>query len=87
VLNQGDGTVARMDVSTGKRTALIEAGIPVGGGEITFCDGRSMGNRDWLSHHTHLSGDQYGRGPMARQRRRQHSRWSWIIVAERPKGS
>lgn len=39
VLNQGDGTVARIDVSTGKRTALIDAGIPGGGGEMTFGDG------------------------------------------------
>jgi hypothetical protein len=39
VLNQGDGTVARIDVSTGKRTALVAAGIPGVGGEITFGDG------------------------------------------------
>jgi virginiamycin B lyase len=35
VLNQGDGTVARVDPSTGKRTAVIATGIPGEGGEIT----------------------------------------------------
>ena len=39
VLNQGDGTVARIDLSTGKRIALIEAGIAGEGGEMTFGDG------------------------------------------------
>jgi virginiamycin B lyase len=39
VLNQGDGTIARVDVVTRKRTALIAAGIPGEGGEITFGDG------------------------------------------------
>ncbi len=36
VLNQGDGTIARVDAETGKRTALIAAGIPGLGGEIAF---------------------------------------------------
>jgi virginiamycin B lyase len=39
VLNQGDGTIARVNASTGKRTALIAAGVPGEGGEITFGDG------------------------------------------------
>ena len=39
VLNQGDGSVARIDLSTGKRIALIAAGIAGEGGEITFGDG------------------------------------------------
>jgi virginiamycin B lyase len=39
VLNQGDGAIARVDASTGKQTALIAAGIPGEGGEITFGDG------------------------------------------------
>lgn len=36
VLNQGDGTIARVDEKTGLRTALIAAGIPGFGGEIAF---------------------------------------------------
>jgi virginiamycin B lyase len=39
VLNQGDGTITRVDAATGKRTAVIAAGIPGLGGEITFGDG------------------------------------------------
>jgi hypothetical protein len=39
VINQGDGTIARIDASTGKRTALVAAGIPGEGGEITFGNG------------------------------------------------
>jgi len=39
VLNQGDGRVARVDASTGRRTALIAADIPGEGGEISFGDG------------------------------------------------
>jgi virginiamycin B lyase len=38
-LNQGDGTIARVDAGTGKRTALIRAGIPGPGGEIAFGEG------------------------------------------------
>ena len=39
VLNQGDGTIARVDATTGKRTAVIAAGIPGLGGEIAFGGG------------------------------------------------
>jgi len=35
-LNQGDGTVSRVDAQTGKLLANIEVGIPGGGGEIAF---------------------------------------------------
>jgi virginiamycin B lyase len=38
-LNQGDGTIARVDAETGQRTALIRAGIPGLGGEIAFGGG------------------------------------------------
>lgn len=39
-LNQGDGTVTRVDARTGKVLATIEAGIPGLGGEITFGAGK-----------------------------------------------
>lgn len=35
-LNQGDGTITRIDVKTGKQIATIACGIPGSGGEITF---------------------------------------------------
>jgi virginiamycin B lyase len=35
-LNQGDGTITRIDVKTGKQIATIACGIPGPGGEITF---------------------------------------------------
>jgi virginiamycin B lyase len=35
-LNQGDGTITRIDVKTGKQIATIPCGIPGAGGEITF---------------------------------------------------
>ncbi|WP_162601787.1 hypothetical protein [Occallatibacter savannae] len=38
-LNQGDGSIARVDAKTGRRTALIRAGIPGPGGEIAFGEG------------------------------------------------
>ena len=38
-LNQGDGTVSRVDAKTGKVTATIELGIPGTGGEMAFGDG------------------------------------------------
>jgi DNA-binding beta-propeller fold protein YncE len=39
VLNQGDGSVSRVDASTGKLLATIPAGIPGLGGEIAFGGG------------------------------------------------
>jgi hypothetical protein len=39
VLNQGDGSIARVDDKTGQRTAVIAAGIPGMGGEISFGGG------------------------------------------------
>jgi len=38
-LNQGDGTVSRIDVKTRKLITNIEAGIPGGGGEISYGEG------------------------------------------------
>ena len=38
-LNQGDGTVTRVDAATGKAVASIELGVPGGGGEIAFGEG------------------------------------------------
>jgi streptogramin lyase len=38
-LNQGDGTVSRVDVKTRKLAVNIEAGIPGTGGELAFGDG------------------------------------------------
>jgi virginiamycin B lyase len=38
-LNQGDGTVSRVDAKTGKLIANIEVGIPGGGGELAFGNG------------------------------------------------
>jgi YVTN family beta-propeller protein len=38
-LNQGDGTVSRVDVATRKLVTHIEAGIPGGGGEIAYGEG------------------------------------------------
>ena len=35
-LNQGDGTVSRVDAKTGKLIANIEVGVPGTGGEIAF---------------------------------------------------
>ena len=35
-LNQGDGTISRVDAKTSKLVATIEAGIPGSGGEIAF---------------------------------------------------
>jgi glyoxylase-like metal-dependent hydrolase (beta-lactamase superfamily II) len=35
-LNQGDGTVSRIDAKTAKLVATIEVGVPGGGGEIAF---------------------------------------------------
>ena len=35
-LNQGDGTISRVDAKTGKLIANIEAGIPGTGGELAF---------------------------------------------------
>ncbi|MBV8903830.1 MAG: hypothetical protein JOZ22_09350, partial [Acidobacteriia bacterium] len=39
-LNQGDGTISRVDTRTNKVIATIEAGIPGSGGEIAFGLGR-----------------------------------------------
>jgi DNA-binding beta-propeller fold protein YncE len=39
VLNQGDGTVSRVDARTGKLVATIAVGIPGHGGEIAFGGG------------------------------------------------
>src|SRR5262245_53770621 len=39
-LNQGDGTVTRIEAATGKKVATIECGVPGGGGEIDFGGGR-----------------------------------------------
>jgi YVTN family beta-propeller protein len=38
-LNQGDGTVSRVDVKTRKLVADIAVGVPGGGGEIAYGDG------------------------------------------------
>jgi DNA-binding beta-propeller fold protein YncE len=38
-LNQGDGTVSRVDAKTGKLVANIEVGIPGTGGELAFGSG------------------------------------------------
>jgi len=38
-INQGDGTISRVDVKTNKVVATIEAGIPGGGGEIAVGEG------------------------------------------------
>jgi streptogramin lyase len=38
-LNQGDGTVTRIEAATGKKLATIEVGVPGGGGEIDFGGG------------------------------------------------
>jgi YVTN family beta-propeller protein len=38
-LNQGDGTVSRVDVKTRKLITNIEVGVPGGGGEIAFGEG------------------------------------------------
>jgi streptogramin lyase len=38
-LNQGDGTVSRINAKTGAVEATIEAGIPGGGGEAAFGGG------------------------------------------------
>jgi YVTN family beta-propeller protein len=38
-LNQGDGTISRIDVKTRKLITNIEAGIPGGGGEISYGEG------------------------------------------------
>jgi virginiamycin B lyase len=38
-LNQGDGTISRIDAKTRKLVANIEAGLPGGGGEIAFGEG------------------------------------------------
>jgi virginiamycin B lyase len=40
VLNQGDGSITRVDASTGTVRASIEAGIPGEGGDITFGKGQ-----------------------------------------------
>lgn len=39
-LNQGDGTISRVDAKTNRVVATIEVGIPGGGGEIAFGEGR-----------------------------------------------
>ena len=39
-LNQGDGTVSRVDAKTNKVVATIELGAPGGGGELAFGLGR-----------------------------------------------
>ncbi len=38
-LNQGDGTVSRVDVASGRVVAIVPAGLPGEGGEISFGDG------------------------------------------------
>jgi virginiamycin B lyase len=38
-LNQGDGTVSRVDAKTGKPVANIEVGVPGSGGELAFGNG------------------------------------------------
>jgi streptogramin lyase len=38
-LNQGDGSITRVDLKTNKVVATIEAGIPGGGGEIAAGEG------------------------------------------------
>ena len=38
-LNQGDGTVSRVDAKTGKLIANVEVGVPGTGGEIAFGEG------------------------------------------------
>ena len=38
-LNQGDGTVSRIDVRTKKLVTNIDAGVPGGGGEIAYGEG------------------------------------------------
>jgi hypothetical protein len=38
-LNQGDGTVSRVDAKTGKLITNIELGIPGSGGELAFGEG------------------------------------------------
>ena len=38
-LNQGDGTVSRVDAKTAKMTASVEVGVPGTGGEIAFGNG------------------------------------------------
>jgi virginiamycin B lyase len=38
-LNQGDGTISRVDTKTAKLVTNIEAGIPGTGGEIAYADG------------------------------------------------
>jgi virginiamycin B lyase len=38
-LNQGDGTVSRVDAKTGKLIANIALGVPGSGGEIAFGEG------------------------------------------------
>ena len=38
-INQGDGSISRVDVKSNKVVATIEAGIPGNGGEIAVGDG------------------------------------------------
>lgn len=38
-LNQGDGTISRVDTRTGKLSAVIEAGLSGAGGEIAYGEG------------------------------------------------
>ena len=38
-INQGDGSISRVDIKTNKVVATIEAGIPGGGGEIAVGEG------------------------------------------------
>ena len=38
-LNQGDGTVSRVDVKTRKLVTNIDVGVPGGGGEIAYGEG------------------------------------------------
>ncbi len=38
-LNQGDGTISRVDTATGKLVATIVCGLPGEGGEIAFGEG------------------------------------------------
>ncbi len=38
-LNQGDGSISRVDAKTNKVVATVAAGIPGGGGEIAFGEG------------------------------------------------
>ncbi len=49
VLNQGDGSVSRIDPATNKVVATIEVGVPGGGGDIAVGEGSV-----WMTAFEHL---------------------------------